>query len=151
MNQKQKKIVATIIRVLCITFIFVTIMVNVRDALNKSEATRTMVFLGQQVHKYREKYRSSPPESFIMAQRQKIEDVRLGEMTYRAQWLGYNAKPGDILAYSEKNYGFIAGKGAIVMFLDGTVKWMDKVEFDKLLDQQQSTVERDLLRKDIGL
>ncbi len=151
MNQKQKSIIINFITMICCTFLFVTIMVNVRGIVNKSEATRTMEMLGQQVHAYREKNRSSPPESFIIAQRHALGDARLGDVTYRAQWLGYNPKPYDILAYSKKNYGLIAGKGYIVMFLDGSVKWMGKSEFEELLDQQQSQAERDLLQKDLGI
>lgn len=151
MNRKQKSIVTNIIAVICCTALFVVVMVNVRNVLNKSEAMRTMRLLGQQVHEYREKYRSSPPESFIIGQRQRLVDARLGEVTYRAQWLGYNAKPNDILSYSKKNYGLIAGNGYIVMFLDGSVKWMEKSEFEELLDQQQSQAERELLQKDIGI
>ncbi len=151
MNQKQESIIINFITMICCTFLFVTIMVSVRDVLNKSEATRTMEMLGQRVHAYREKHRSSPPESFIIAQRHAMGDVRLGNVIYRAQWLGYNPKPYDILAYSEKNYGLIAGKGYIVMFLDGSVKWMGKSEFEDLLNQQQSQAERDLLQKDLGI
>ena len=126
-------------------------MMNVRGILNKSEAMRTMEMLGQQVLAYREKYHSSPPESFIISQRKALGDVRLGGLTYRAQWLGYNAKPYDILAYSEKNYGLIAGKGYVVMFLDGSVKWMGKSEFEELLNQQQSKAEQELIQKDLGI
>lgn len=147
MNRKQKSIIINFIGVICCTAVFMIVMVNVRGVLNKSEAMRTMELLGQQVHEYREKHRSSPPESFIITQRQNMKDARLGEMIYRAQWIGYNPKPDDILAYSKKTYGFIAGNGYVVMFLDGSVKWMERTEFEELLGQHQSEAERELLRE----
>ena len=147
MNRKQKTIIAKLIAVTCCTVLLTATMVNIRGIVNKSEAMRAMKLLGQQVHAYREKHRSSPPESFIISQRQLIGDIRLGEVTYRRQWIGYNPKPYDILTYSKKNYGLVAGKGYIVMFLDGSVKWMEIRQFEELLDQQQSKAERDLLQK----
>lgn len=149
MNPRQKSIILNFVTVIIITTVFVLIMANVRDLLNKSEAIRSMELLGQRVKSYRQQRHSTPPKSFVMGGDQPISLVRLGDINYRAHWISYNAKPDTILGYTYKNFGFLAGKGYVVMFLDGNVTWMEKHQFEQLLAKQQTQAEIELLQKNL--
>jgi hypothetical protein len=120
-------------------------MVNFKDHINKTEAIHAMEQLGKIVQQYREQRHSTPPESFLNQQKDALSAVRLGEVRYRAQWIGFDADPDTILAYSYKNYKFLVKRGYVVMRLDGSVEWMVKKEFEQLLKKQQNQAEIELL------
>ena len=145
MKPRQKSIIIRSVVVLVSTAVFVVAMLNVRDYVNRGEAMRTMENLGEKVRRYRDKYNSTPPKSYLAGQRTDIQDVRLGDFEYRAPWIEFGASADTILAYSSKNYQFLLGKGYIVMRLDGSVEWMQKAEFKKLLSKQQTKAEIELL------
>jgi len=147
MNPKQKSIILNFVTVVIITAIFVLVMANVRGLLNKSEATRSMELYGQRVKIYRQQLHSTPPKSFVMDQGS-ISLARLSDINYRAHWISYDAKPDTILGYAYNNFGLLAGKGYLVMFLNGDVTWMEKKQFEQLLAKQQTQAEIDLLQKD---
>ena len=151
MNQRQKSTVKNLTLVFVVTIAFVLVMVNVKDAINKSEAMRAMALLAEEVQKYRKMYRSTPPESHILQYKEKITAARLGELHYRAQWIAFDDEPNTVLAYSFKDYQFLVRKGYVVMRLDGCVEWMSKSEFEDLLSKQQKHAEIELLHKSGGL
>lgn len=147
MNQRQKTIIIRSVVVIVGTTAFVTVMLGVRDYVNRAEAMRTMEHLGENVRQYRAKYNSTPPKSYLTGQRTELQDARLGDFEYRAPWLEFGAGPDTILAYARKNYQFLIGKGYIVMRLDGHVEWMEKDKFEALLKKQQTEAEIELLQK----
>ena len=147
MNKRQRSIITNFIFVTTGTAIFVGVMINVKDVINKSEAIRAMELLGQEVRKYRDNYHSTPPESYFKQLKNSISTVRLGDVHYRAQWIGFDDNPDTILAYSYKNYKFLVERGYVVMKLDGCVEWIEKDEFIKLLKKQQTDAEIKLLNK----
>lgn len=146
MNQRQKSIICNFVFVVVATTIFVVAMINVKDLVNKSEAMRAMDLLGQDILQYREKFKSLPPESYVKSKIDFLKIVRLGDLKYRARWIGFEAEPDTILAYSLKDYSFLVKKGYVVLRLDGRVEWMAKPEFRKLLNEQQTQVEIELLQ-----
>ncbi len=150
MNKRQRSIIANFIFVTAGTAIFVGAMINVKDVINKSEAIRAMELLGEGVRKYRDNYHSTPPESFFNRLENSISMVRLGEVQYRAQWIGFDDGPDTVLAYSRKNYRFFVKRGYVVMRLDGSVEWIKRGEFLKLLKKQQTEAEVKLLNKQQG-
>ena len=150
MNKRQRSIITNFIFVTAGTAIFVVVMINVKDVTNKSEAIRAMELLGQGVRKYRDSYHSTPPESYFNQLKNSISTVRLGDVQYRAQWIGFDSGPDTILAYSYKNYRFLVKRGYVVMRLDGNVEWIKRVEFVKLLKKQQTDAEIKLLNKQQG-
>ncbi len=129
------------------TAIFVVVMINVKDVVNRSEAIRAMELLGKEVQEYRNEYHSTPPESHFNQMKNSVSTVRLGEVQYRAQWIGFDDGPDTVLAYSYKNYRFLVGRGYVVMRLDGSVEWIERDEFIKLLKKQQTDAEVELLNK----
>jgi len=129
------------------TAIFVVAMINVKDVINKSEAIRAMELLSQGVRKYRDSYHSTPSESYFNRLKSSISAVRLGDVQYRAQWIGFDDGPDTVLAYSYKNYKFLVKRGYVVMRLDGNVDWVERGEFIKLLKKQQTDAEIKLLNK----
>ena len=147
MNRRQKAIIQNFISVSIGTTVFILVMINVKDIVNKSEAMRAMELLGKSVQEYRKKYHSTPPESYIVRQKEDLRAVRLGELKYRAQWVEFGAEPDTILGYSRKNYISFVEKGYIVLRLSGRVEWMKKKEFEKLLKEQQTQAEIELLRE----
>jgi len=123
-------------------------MINFKDWVNRSEAMRAMEQLGQTVLKYRKDRGSVPPESYIDRIKENLEGyIRLGNLRYRAQWLDFESSSDEILAYTEKKYHSLIGKGFVVLRLDGRVEWMEKQEFRNLLAQQQSPTEIEMLQK----
>lgn len=147
MNKRQRSIITNFIFVTAGTAIFVGAMINVKDVINRSEAIRAMELLGQEVRKYRDNYHSTPSESYFNRLKNSISAVRLGEVQYRARWIGFDDGPDTILAYSYKNYKFFVKRGYVVMKLDGSVEWIEKNEFVKLLKKQQTDAEIKLLNK----
>ena len=146
MNRRQKSIILNFIFIITVTAGFIVAAVNFKDFVNKSEAMRIMESLAEKVQEYRRQYRILPLESYLTEQRRLLDDVRLGEINYRAQWIKFGAQPDTILVYIRKNYSLLIGSGYIVMRLDGHVQWMEIEEFENLLKQQQSEVEIDVLK-----
>lgn len=105
--------------------------------------------LSQVVIKYRQEHGSIPAESYVTGIKKNLKGgVRLGDLRYRAEWIDLDAKPDTILAYTEKKYpSSLLGDGYVVLRLDGRVEWMGKEQFEKLLAQQQSKLEIDMLRR----
>jgi len=142
-NTRQKNILIDFVAVITITAVAVLAMVNLKDWVNRSEATRAMEQLGQEVLDYRNKYGSVPPQSYLDSIRENLQgNVRLGNLRYRARWIDFDCPPDEILAYTEKNYhSLLLSSGFIVLRLDGSVEWMDTQKFKTLLAQQQSLIE----------
>jgi len=147
MNRRQKSIILNFVLVITFTTAFVIVMLNVKDYVNKSEAIRGMNLLAQQIIQYREKSNSLPPNSYVQRQKDQLRLVRLGDLEYRAQWIGYNAEPDTILAYTYKNYRLMIKRGYVVIRLNGQVEWMLKKEFQELLGKHQTKAEIEILEK----
>ncbi len=145
MNRRQKVILIYFITVIVVTAIAVVAIINFKDWVNRSEAMRAMEHLSKIVLQYRQKHGLVPPEPYVDDIKESLEGyVRLGSLQYRARWLDLESTPDEILAYTKKNYrSLLVGKGYIVLRLDGNVEWMGKQEFETLLAQQQSPMERD--------
>ena len=163
MNKRQKAILVEFISVIVITAIAVVAMTNLKDWVNRSEAIRAMKDLSQKVLEYQQEYRRNyrqeygkeypyaavPTEYYINSIKKDLEGwVRLGNLRYRARWIGPEATPDEVLAYTEKKYrSLLLSDGYVVLRLDGRVEWMGKQEFEQLLAQQQSEFEIEMLRK----
>ena len=66
---------------------------------------RAMEQLSREVFKYREDQGILPPESYIASIKKNLEGwVRLGNLQYRARWIGPEATDDEVLAYTEKQY-----------------------------------------------
>ena len=148
MNKRQKAILVEFISVVVITAIAVVAMINLKDWVNRSEAMRAMEHLGQEVFKYR-KDNGVLPSDVDNIKKGVPGWVRLGNLRYRARWIDFfESTPDEVLAYTEKNYrSSLLSNGYVVLRLDGRVEWMGKQEFEKLLAQQQSEYEIEMLRK----
>jgi hypothetical protein len=146
MTKKQKQILTNFAVVIVVTIAAVIGMVEMKNGVNRSEAMRAMEQLGRIVGDYKQKNGSIPPESYAESIKVSLEgQVRLGFLQYRARWINFDSPPDTILAYVKKNYHSLFFRhGAIVLRLDGRVEWMDKREFEKLLESQQSALEREL-------
>ena len=131
-----------------VTVIAVVAMINFKDWVNRSEAMGAMKQLGQVVLEYRKEHGLVPPESHVNEVKEMRGWVRLGNLKYRAQWIDIGASPDEILAYAEKKYpSSLLNDGYVVLRLDGRVEWIEKQQFEKLLTQQQSKMEIDMLRR----
>ncbi len=153
MNRRQKAILTNTTVVLVVTVTAVTAMINLKNWVNRSESMRAIEDLGRMVSQYRGKYGRVPPESYIDEIKEELEGhARLGKVIYRAQWINFESKPGEILAYTEQPHNsWLFGKQNIVLRLDGHVEWIDKKELDTLLAKQQSSQELEMLRKESKL
>jgi hypothetical protein len=149
MNKRQNAILAEFITIIVITAIAIVAMIHFKDWVNRSEAIGAMKQLGQVALDYRKQYGAVPPESYVTGIKKELKGwVRLGKLNYRAQWIDFDATSDEILAYTEKKYpSSLLEDGYIVLRLDGRVEWMDKQNFEKLLAQQQSKMEIDMLRQ----
>jgi len=149
MNKHQKVILIKFTTVIVVTAIAVAAMINIKDWINRSEAMRAMEHLGQRVLDYREAYHSVPPESYVTNVKQSLEGyVRLGNLQYRGRWIGLESTHEEILAYAEKKYpSSLLNDGFVVLRLNGQVEWLGTQKFRKVLAQQQSQEEIELLQK----
>jgi hypothetical protein len=149
MNKRQKAVLTNAVTVLVITGIAVAAMINLKNRVNRSEAMRAMEHLSRIVLQYREKYGIFPPESYINRIREELEGyARLGEVIYRAQYITFESKSDEILAYTRRYHSsWLFGEKYIVLRLDGRVEWMDRQEFETLLARQQSSQELEMLHK----
>jgi hypothetical protein len=149
MNRRQKAILINTTTVIVVTTIAVAAMINLKNWVNRSESMRAMENLGRMVSQYRGKYGSVPPESYVDGIREELEGrARLGKVIYRAQWIDFESKPGEILAYTEQPHSsWLLGKKHVILRLDGRAEWMDEREFKTLLARQQSSQEIEMLNK----
>jgi hypothetical protein len=135
--------------VIVITAVAVVAMIHFKDVVNRSEAMRAVDRLRQRIKQYRDEHGSVPPESWIGMQRANLPGSdRLGDLKYRGLWIDSDSTPDEILAYVERDYySLFFGKGYIVLRLgavlvdDGSVEWMGRKQFKRLLLQQQSPEE----------
>lgn len=148
MNRRQKALLIESLSIIVITIVAVIAMINLKDYVNRSEAMRAMAQLGEKVIEYRRTNGSMPPQSYVEHIKESLEGhVRLGKLQYRARWIDFGARPDEILAYTEKKYrSSFLDDGYVVLRLDGSVHWMRKEEFEKLLAQQQSAVEKQTIQ-----
>ncbi|MHC5074268.1 MAG: hypothetical protein ACYTFE_05535 [Planctomycetota bacterium] len=148
MNKRQKKIIRDILTVLIVTIMAVVAMINFKDWVNRSEATRAMERLGQIVMKYRQDYGAVPGQSFV----DRIKDdlpgrERIGGLVYRAQWIGFESEPEDILAYTKRAaLSPFLEDGYVVLRLSGEVEWIKEDDFLVLLAQQQTHDELEMIK-----
>lgn len=149
MNRRQKALLREVIVVLVVTAVAMVIMINFKDVINRSETMRAMEHLGEIALQYRKQSGSLPPESYIHSIRETLEGhARLTNLLYRAQWIDFDAKPEEVLAYTKKNYPFsLLSNGYIVLHLDGSVDWMTKEQFDELLPQAKRQRETEIPRR----
>lgn len=149
MNRRQKALLTESMLVLAATALAVVGMMHLRDYINRSEAMRAMGQLGGRILDYRRQYGSLPPESFINSIKGDLEgSVRLGNVRYRALYIGLDAPAETILAYSERKYSsFFVDDGYVVLHLDGTVKWIPAEQFPGLYRKQRTPDEPEMERK----
>jgi hypothetical protein len=118
-------------------------MIHLKDHVNRSEAMRAMGQLGEHVLAYRQEHGSLPAQSFVDGIEDQLEgSVRIGNVRYRALWIGLDASGDTILAYSQKRHAAsLLADGYVVLRLDGRVEWMPIAEFEALLASQQTVAE----------
>jgi len=118
-------------------------MIHLKDHVNRSEAMRAMNQLGQRVLAYRQQNGSLPPQSYVDTIKGQVEgSVRIGNLRYRALWIGLEASGDTILAYSQKRHpSSLLRDGYVVLRLDGRVEWMPSAQFQGLLTTQQTPAE----------
>jgi len=148
-NRRQKALLTESMLVLAATALAVVGMMHLRDYINRSEAMRAMGQLGRRVLDYRRQHGSLPPESFINSIKGDLEgSLRLGNVRYRALYIGLDAPAETILAYSERKYSsFFVDDGYVVLHLDGTAKWIPAKQFPGLYLKQRTPDEPELQRK----
>ena len=149
MNRRQRALLAESLFVLIATMAAVIGMMQLKDYVNRSEALRAMGQLGQRIAEYRKQYGSLPPQSFVDGIKGDVEGaVRLGNVKYRALYIGLDA-PGDtILAYSQKRLASSFFKdGYVILRLDSTVEWLPINQFTTLFAAQRAAAEPGLSRE----
>jgi len=144
MNQQQKRIVANFVAVIVLTIAAVIAMIHLKDWVNRSEASKAMNQLSQEICRYRKANGAVPPESYIDSIKKTLQGhARFGGFQYRARWIDFRASDDEILAYIEQGYHTsIFKKTVLVLKLGGTVEWIDKQEFESLLSKQQTPLEK---------
>ena len=150
MKKRQKSMLAEITVVVAITTFAVLAMINFKDYINKSEATKSFYSLSSIIKNYKERYGSIPPESYIQQIRDGLQgSLRLGGVQYRSRWIDFDSPPDTVLAYTERNFRspFVDG-GYVVLTLNGQVQWMGKKEFEQILATQQKPQEIESLKKE---
>ncbi len=158
MNRRQKAIVIEFSTVIVFTLAAVIAMASVKDMVNRSEAMKAMQALNERITEYQSRYRKRyasyydshpeariplPPQSFIDSVKNEVPGRnRLGDLRYRAVWIGQDAGDDEVLAYSRQRYSsWLVKNGYIVLRLDGRVEWMRDGPFEKLLESQQGEQE----------
>jgi hypothetical protein len=105
MNRQQKWILTNFVLVILITAVAVLGMIELKNWVNHSEATRAMEQLQKTVAEYRGKNGSVPPESYVDGIVKTFAgEPRLGNLSYRARWITIDSPPETILAYVIKDY-----------------------------------------------
>jgi hypothetical protein len=143
MNRRQRALLAESLLVLFATVAAVIGMLHLKDYVNRSEAMRAMDQLGQRVLEYQKQHGSLPPQSFVDSIKGDVEGaVRLGNVNYRARWIGLDAPDDTILAYSRKRHpSSFLRDGCVVLHLDGTVEWLPMDRFAALFAAQRTSSE----------
>jgi len=118
-------------------------LMHLKDYVNRSEAMRAMTQLGGRILDYRSIHGSLPPQSFIDDVKDQVDGaVRIGNVRYRALWIGLGAPDETILAYSEKRHSSsFLDDGFVVLRLNGTVEWLPSAQFRALLATQRADSE----------
>jgi type II secretory pathway pseudopilin PulG len=142
-NKRQRALLAESLFVLIATLAAVVGMMQLKDYVNRSEAMRAMTQLGQRILEYRKQYGSLPPQSWVDNIKGDVEGaVRIGNVNYRAMWIGLDAPSDTILAYSQKRLpSSFLKDGYVVLRLDGTVEWLPTKEFADLFARQRTPTE----------
>jgi len=150
MKKRQKSMLIEFIVVVTITTLAVLAMINFKDYINKSEATKSFYNLSSVIKNYKEKYGSIPPESYLQQIRDDLQgSLRLGGLQYRSRWIDFDSPPDTILAYTERNYRSpFVNSGYVVLKLNGQVQWIEKKEFEQILATQQKPQEIESLKKE---
>ena len=150
MKKRQKAMLIEVIVVVSITAFAVLAMMNFKDYINKSEATKSFYDLSSIIKNYKEKYGSIPPESYLQQIKDNLQgSLRLGGLQYRSRWIDFDSPPDTILAYTERNYRSpFVNSGYVVLRLNGQVQWMGKKEFKQIFATQQKPQEIELLKKE---
>jgi len=143
MNKRQRALLTESLFVLIATMAAVIGMVQLKDYVNRSEAMRAMTQLGDRVLEYRRQHGSLPPQSFVDSIKGDVEGaVRMGNVNYRARWIGLDAPNDTILAYSQKRLpSSFLKDGYVVLRLDGTVEWLPTKQFTTLFATQRALTE----------
>jgi hypothetical protein len=130
-KSRQKALLTESLLVLAATAGAVVGMMHLKDYVNRSEALRAMDQLGRRILEYRQRYGSLPPESFLDSIKGDLEGaVRMGNVKYRALYIGPGAPADTILAYSERRYpSSFLGDGYVVLHLSGGVEWVPAPQF----------------------
>jgi len=145
-NKRQKALLIESTLVLGATTAAVVGMIHLKDYVNRSEAMRAMGQLGERVLEHRKQQGSLPPESFVNSVKGQLEgSVRMGNVKYRALYIGLGASADTILAYSYKGYtSSFLDDGYVILRLDGTVEWMPTAQFTALFAAQRAPGESEL-------
>ena len=143
MNKRQRALLTESLFVLLATMAAVIGMVQLKDYVNRSEAMRAMTQLGGRVLEYRRQHGSLPPQSFVDSIKGDVEGaVRMGNVNYRARWIGLDAPNDTILAYSQKRLpSSFLKDGYVVLRLDGAVQWLPTKQFTTLFASQRALTE----------
>ena len=151
MQKRQRQIITNFVVVITVTLVSVVVMINFKDMVNRSEAMRAMEALSRQVVAYREQHGAAPPESYVDRIRDSLPGyARVGDLQYRARWIGFGSPDDAILAYSRQKYrSSFLENGAVVLRLDGTVEWIRSEEFEPLLKKQQQADEIKMLKEHV--
>jgi len=149
MNRRQRALLTESAVVLVATAAAVAGMVQFKDYVNRSEALRAMTQLGGRILEYRKQYGSLPPQSFVDNIKGEVEGaVRIGNVNYRARWIGLDAPDDTVLAYSQRRLpSSFLKDGYVVLRLDGTVQWLPTRQFAALFATQRTPTEPGLSRE----
>jgi len=149
-NRQQKKLIANVVTVITFTVAMVVGFANIKNAINRSETTRAMRILSNEILKYKKQYGSLPSTSYVTQFVDKIGAVRLTSLQYRAQWIEFDSDPDTaVLAYSQKDYRGLIKAGYVVLWLNGKVEWLPKKHFEQILAAQQQQQELQWLQENL--
>jgi hypothetical protein len=143
MNRRQRSLLTESVIVLIATVAAVVGMMQLKDYVNRSEAMRAMTQLGGRILDHRKQYGSLPPQSFVNGIKDSVEGAaRMGNVNYRARWIGLDAPSDTIVAYSQKRFpASFLKDGYVVLRLDGTVEWLSTDQFATLFNTQRTSTE----------
>jgi hypothetical protein len=140
MNRRQRALLIESVIVLTATAAAVVGMMHLKDYVNRSEAMRAMGQLGERILEYHQQHGALPPQSFVDSIKDDVEGaVRIGNVNYRALWIGLDAPTDTILAYSRKTFpSSFLKDGYVVLRLDGRVEWLSTPQFAALFAPQRT-------------
>lgn len=145
MNRKQKNLAVRFLVVVSLTLLTVVLMFDIRAWVNYSEARKAMEQLGEITTDYREKNNCVPPQSYIESVRNQIEGgARIGDFTYRGQWIEFDSPEDEILAYTRIAYpSLFADKGFIILQLNGEISWLPLKEGRQKISRLKNSPDSD--------